>query len=53
MCAVDEPLPPEERARIACNVVDAVRQLHGLGLIANDLKPVRITGLYVRVGTAI
>ena len=39
--AVDDPLPPVERVRIACDIVEAVRQLHGQGVIVDNLSVVR------------
>ena len=38
---VDDPLPPVERVRIACDIVEAVRQLHGRGVIVGNLSVVR------------
>ena len=40
--AVDDPLPPVERVHIARDIVEAVRQLHGQGVIVGDLSVVRL-----------
>ena len=40
--AVDDPLPPVERVRIARDIVEAVQQLHGQGVIVGDLSVVRL-----------
>ena len=37
----EDALTAVEKARIAVDIVQAVHQLHGLGFVVEDIKPVR------------